>query len=1099
MIRKINKGELPGFSIKFARVIFLILFLLLSTGSVNSQQELKFTSNLTSESGLSLNVITKILQDKRGFLWFGTYNGLNRYDGYNFKVFTPEPGNPRSICGFLISALYEDRQGNIWIGTNTGLCRYDWRTEEFTTYKNDPTNPNSLSNNSVLSIFEDRSGSLWIGTLNGLNQLNRQSNDFSVRIKVSDEININSLNSVTSVVEDKRGNIWFGTWKGLTKLQRRDGKLITFKLPERINSNTLLYNQISQLLIDNEENLWIATNNDQGVYKYSLERNTFIHYFNNPADANSLSSNQANVLCLDRQGNIWIGTLNGLNKYDPQKGFIKYFHDPSLNNTLINNNISSIIEDQTGLFWIGTERGISRAYIPINDFKYTELYSKNPDGVLERGRIFSVCLDNEGNFWLGSTLGLFTLDKESENVIPLRRFKGKEILMSENNIRSICQDKSGTVWMGSVGSGLSSFNVNTGENKLFRYNDDDTESLSNNGVISLCIDRNQNVWAGTWWGLNKLDNQTGKFRRYTNFSNNLCWVIFSDSDGKIWVGTDGGGVNELNPEADTFNNYLNGKRVISIYESHDGILWFGTTEGLFSYSRKDQKFSEYKKENGLQSNVINSICEDNFGNLWFSSDNGLFKYDRNNEIFRNYDKRSGLTETEFSSNSAVKSRNGDLFFGGVIGLFHFSPGKIQDQYPDANVVLTDLKIYNQSVPISRDGKSILNESITVSKSIEIPFGSDVISIDFALLDYFDIHKNKFRYFLEGFDKEWNEIGLRNSATYTNLPPGEYAFKVRASNDIGFKSYKETSVNIIIIPAFYQTWIFRIIAMIILILGVFLLIKYRTGKIQKQNIILENRVIERTKDLDKTIHELNLEIATKNKFFSIIAHDLRSPFTAMLGFSKHLVDEIENISKDELKLIAESILKSTSLTFSLLENLLLWARIQTGRIEYTPEIINLDKLLHKTTELLKHNAENKGLEIIINNHNATNVYADPNMVETILRNLLSNAIKFSNEGGEISITTKDADKYVLISVKDNGIGMSEEKIIRMFEIGYNISSLGTRNEKGSGLGLILCKEFIEHNGGTINIKSKVGEYSEISFTLPKRQEQIKDMLVSADAK
>ena len=1075
----------------FFKVLPLLFFLsTFSFDNIAQKNELQFTSHLTVEDGLSLNVLTGIIQDKRGFLWFGTYDGLNRYDGYNFKNFTEEPDNPKSISNFLISSLLEDSKGYIWVGTNNGLNRYDWKTEEFKRYIANPSEPNSLSHNHILCIYEDKSGGIWIGTSNGLNKYNRDTDDFTVSTNISDEINENSLNSVTSIVEDNDANIYLGTWKGLTKIQGNNGNIITIPLPEAISRSALLYNRISKLIIDNDKNLWIATNNGQGVYKYNLVSEKLSQYFNEPSDPNSLSDNQANTLLLDKSGRIWIGTENGLNMYSGGEKFIRYTHDPSQYFSIISNCVYSVIEDQTGLFWIGTDRGISRAYLPINDFNFANLYYKNSDGTLGSNRINALYCDKPGHLWIGSPQGLFTFDEISKKIIPLNTFNEKKITVSNNNIRSICRDNFGNMWLGTNGGGLNCFNIYTGENILYHYDDSDPESLSNNGVISLCIDKDENVWAGTWWGLNLLNKETGKFERFTNFFSNLCWVLYSDSEGKLWIGTDGGGVNEMNPESKTTTNYLNGLRVISIYESFDGMMWFGTTEGLRSYNRKTGKFETFTKVNGLPSNAINSICEDNLGNIWISTDKGFSKYDRNNNLFRNYDKRNGLSNPEFSVNAAAKSKNGDLYFGGLTGLLYFSPGKIQDQFIDANVVLTDFKIYNQSVPISNDGNSVLKESITVAKSVQIPYGNDVLSIDFALLDYYNVNRNKFMYILEGFDKEWNDIGTRNSATYTNLPPGEYKFHVRASNDAGFKNFKETSVDITIIPAYYQTWLFRIIFFVIIVVGLLFFIRIRTNAMRRRNLILENKVIERTQDLDKTINELNLEIATKNKFFSIIAHDLRSPFTAMLGFSKHLVDEIESLSREELHLIAESIYKSTSLTFGLLENLLHWARIQTGKIEFKPIELKIKDMLEKTTELYKGNAENKGINITIETTKNISVYADSNMVETVLRNLLSNSIKFTNEGGEIIVGVADIGNFVEISVKDTGVGIPQEKIDKMFEVGQSSSTLGTRNEKGSGLGLILCKEFIEYNSGTIRVDSKEGKYSKISFTLPKYKDQQK---------
>jgi signal transduction histidine kinase len=413
---------------------------------------------------------------------------------------------------------------------------------------------------------------------------------------------------------------------------------------------------------------------------------------------------------------------------------------------------------------------------------------------------------------------------------------------------------------------------------------------------------------------------------------------------------------------------------------------------------------------------------------------------------------------------------------------YFNPDIIKDEYLTAPVVFTDLKIYNQSVPISANG--ILKESITGTNDIYIPHGNDVITFEYALLDYFDVKRNTFSYKLDGFDIDWNSVGPRNSATYTNLPPGEYTFSVRATNNNGVKNEQEASIKVIIVPAFYQTLLFRLTIGFGLLFIVIMIYQIRTRAIKKQNKILEKKVTERTKDLDKTIKELNQEIASKDKFFSIIAHDLRSPFVALLGFSNHMVEEINNLSKDEMQVMAENILKSVKLTFGLLENLLQWARIKTGRINFEPEVLNLKIIFDKVVELFLGIAQSKDITLAVDISTNLYVFADLNMVETILRNLISNSIKFTDRGGKITISATEENNFARIRVKDTGIGINTDKLEKLFQINENISTAGTQNESGSGLGLILCKEFIEINKGQISVNSSIGKGSEFSFILPK---------------
>ena len=1059
------------------------------------ETEFQFT-NYTAEDGLSLSAVTKIIQDDKGFLWFGTYNGLNRYDGYNFKIFLPDPSNSGSISNHSIWALLKDSKGFIWVGTLDGLNKYDLKTEQFYKYKNNPNDTTSISDNDITSIFEDKSGTLWIGTTNGLNKYNRENDNFTVIKKVSDRFNENSLNTVTCIQEDYLGNLWLGTWNGLTCMHK-NGKIIKQFFSENNDSKIINYREIPSLIEDNENNLWIGTDGN-GLKKYNPKTGKIITYSSKPGDPHTLSNSSISVMFKDKSGNFWLGTRDGLNLYNYKNDcFTRILHDPQKPLSIISNNILSINEDNNGLIWIGSADGLSRFYQPNNKFNYFPQGNQKSDNNLISNRVHSMCLDNSGNIWVATFEGLDEIINGKNLVVHKRSKPGNKNSLNENFLMSVLADHLGYIWAGTSNSGLNKYNPKTGKFIVYKYNHNDNNSLSNNGVVSLCEDHNGHIWAGTWWGLNCLDTKSGKFNRLFHDPanpNSLCqdavWTVFEDSKGMMWFGTDGGGASEFNPRTNKFItfsrdssnlNHISENRVFSILESHDGIIWLGTSDGLNAYNRTTGKITIYTKSNGLPGNSISSILEDNEGCLWIGTDNGLSKFNRKKGIFINYTKRNGLKDLEFVQNVTSKSKKGTLYFACKSGIVYFNPENIKDENLQAQLVLTDLKIFNQSVPITKEG--ILKESITGIKSIAIPSGNSVITLEFALLDYFDVKKNTFRYKLEGFDNDWNNVGSRNNATYTNLPPGEYTFFVRASNSNGIKNEKEASLNIVIIPKFYQTWWFSLFVGIGSLLIVILIFKVRTHSIEKRNKVLENSVIERTKDLDKTINELNLEIASKDKFFSIIAHDLRSPFMALLGYSTHMVEEISFLSKQEISTIAGNILKSTKNTFDLLENLLQWARIKTGKITFEPEEIDLKKTVEETAELFKNNAASKGISITSDVDIDVMIFADLNMVETILRNLISNSIKFTKKGGTINISAKAKKDFVTISVSDTGEGMSQDKINRLFQIGQDISTSGTQNEKGSGLGLILCKEFIELNNSEITVKSKQGEGSEFSFILP----------------
>ncbi len=832
-----------------------------------NDDELKF-SHLTAEDGLSLNVITQIIQDSRGFLWIGTVNGLNRYDGYNFKLFLPDPSNSKSISSHSIRSIIEDSKGFIWIGTDNGLNKYDFRTDEFYKYKANRKEHNSLSKNSVYSIFLDKEGVVWIGTSNGLNRYNRKDDNFTVIKKVNEKLNPDSLNSVSCIAEDHAENLWLGTWNGLTCM-RKDGKIIKQFLHEDSNTKTIASNHITTLFVDDDDNVWIGS--DQGLDKYNIQTGAITHYISKLKKTGTISDNYLNTIFQDKAKNIWVGTKNGLNEFEPKSDdFKRIMHDPLKPLSIINNEINCLTQDNTGIIWIGTSGGISWFFNPLNKFNSYHEDKLNPSKSLNSNFVTSVFSNKEGNIWVGTVEGLNEIDKAGSRIIDYSHFSNDTNSLSNKYVMSVIEDHTGLIWIGTNGGGLNCYNPSTGNYKTYLHNEHDIYSLSNNGVVSIFEDREGYIWIGTWWGLNRFDKKTGKFLRYLPNTQNphsirhtIVWVIFEDSRNMLWFGTDGGGVSEFNPVTSTFTNFyrdssatgnnISGNRVISLFESNDGNMWFGTTEGLSEYSPGTGKFKIYNEKSGLLGILINGIQEDKKGNLWISTEKGLAKLDRKTGRFYCFTQRSGLYTMEFTPNASGKSKDGLLYFGSRDGLIYFNPDEIKTENLSVPIVFSDLKIYNQSVPITTDG--ILHESISSTNVIKIPQSSVVITLEFTLLDYFNIKGNNFSYKLNGFDADWNNIGNRNTATYTNLPPGIYNLFVKATNNDGVTSKNDASLQIIILPAFYQTWWFKIVLGLGLTLITILVIQVRTHQVQKQNKILESRVAEHTKDLKERSGEL----------------------------------------------------------------------------------------------------------------------------------------------------------------------------------------------------------------------------------------------------
>jgi len=1051
----------------------LIIFTFFFNSKIISQYTELYFSHITTEDGISTNGVITIFQDSRGFMWFGTYNGLNRYDGYNVKTFLPESDNPTSISNHSITSIVEDKDGNLWIATIDGLNKFNRKTEEFTVYKNNPDNPNSISSNNIITLYIDKNGTLWAGTLNGLNKYNKEKDNFSVIKKVSDRLNPDSLNSVVCIEEDHKGNLWLGTWNGLTCMTK-DGKVIKQIFAQPPNYKNFDYRIISSLLIDNK-NLWIGLSN-KGIAKYDLSSDKIKFYKSAKNNPSTLSDDHVNIIFKDKENNIWVGTDNGLNKYlHSTDSFLRILHDPNKTFSIIDNNILSITQDNTGIIWVGTGGGISKTFFPKNNF---HLLNKNISN-----RLTAIFINKNDDIWLGSLDGLYKI--ENSRITHFESNQKIRNSLSDNYIMSVYEDSEGFVWIGTNYNGLNKYDPKTGNFKLFTYDINDNTSISNNGITSICEDSHGNLWFSTWWGLNKFDKKTAKFYRYFHDNNNpnslphdLVWVVYEDSRGMIWVGTDGGGAGMLNPKTNKFTNFtrssqeslrISENRVFAIFESSDGVIWFGTSDGLSYYDYKTNKTKIYRTKDGLPGNIINGIIEDNNGNLWLTSDKGLSKFDRKTETFYNYTIRNGLPAVGFAQNFSAKSKNGNLYFACGGGLLYFNPDSIKEQYLTAPVVFTDLKVFNKSVPI-RKNNSFLKESITEAKSITIPHGKDVITIEFALLGFYNVIKNHYSYKLEGFDINWNNVGNRNSATYTNLPPGDYKFIVKAFNTDGIRNERQASLRITILPAFYQTVWFKLLSVAVLILIVVLYINFRTRAIRKQNRILEEKITERTKNLNDTIKKLNIEIEERIKAEEKVKSSLQE--------KEILLKEIHHRVKNNLQVVSSLLyLQSINLKD---ENVINAFRESQNRIKCMALIheklyksenlsrISFEDYIKSLVDELKKSFVSKDRKIdIIIKAKEINLSLDTALsCGLIINELITNSFKYAFPDSfvkenyelkiEIEVNRIDSNKYLMV-VRDNGIGLPKD-----FKI-----------ENSDSLGMKLINSIVNQLNGNIEINSENG--------------------------
>ncbi|MCP2606550.1 ATP-binding protein [Candidatus Aminicenantes bacterium AC-708-I09] len=820
-----------------------------------------------------------IIQDKQGFMWFGTEDGLNRYDGYEFKVYRNDHDNLNSLNYNYIKVIYEDSKGNLWIGTyGGGLDKFNPQQEKFIHYKYEVDNPYSLSNNYVTSIFEDKFGVLWIGTEEGLNKFDSKKGRF-IRYK-HDINNPDSLSSdfITCIYEDSKGILWIGTENGLNKFDRENERFIHY-FHEPKNPHSISNNYIYSIYEDHLGNLWIGTYGG-GLNRFDRKTGKFIHYKYNARNPNSLSNNYVRVIYEDSSGTLWIGTEDGLNQFNRKsENFFRFKHRPYDLNSLSNNEIYSIFEDRAGVLWIGTRVGLNKLNQKSKQFIHYYSIPNDPNS-LSNNYVRAIYEDDDGILWIGTYGGLNKFNRKKGIFKHYIANPNDLTSLSSNRVMAICGDGPNILWIGTE-NGLNKFNKKTEKFIHFKSEIGNPWSLSSNFIRVVYKDRDGNLWIGTDNGLNKFERKTGKFIHYkhnpkdpNSISNNFIYSIFEDSRGTLWIGTLKG-LNKFDRKKNIFKKYfvipgdsrsLNNNEILSIYEDSRGILWVGTAEGLNKFDRNREIFTHYTTKDGLPNNLIYDILEDREGNLWLSTNKGLSKFNPVQEKFRNYDVSDGLQSNEFSKGACFKSKSGEMFFGGINGFNSFYPEKIKDNPYPPQIVITDFKVFNKSISIGEkfDGMIILEKSITNTKEIILSHKHRFFSIEFSALHFVSPKKNQYAYKMEGFDREWNYVGNRNFATYTNLPPGEYTFRVKASNSDGVWNDEGLSLKIKILPPFWMTWWFRGIILIFILVALISAYHARTYAIRKRAHHLERVIGRRTSELERVNEELRKEIIERKR-------------------------------------------------------------------------------------------------------------------------------------------------------------------------------------------------------------------------------------------
>jgi signal transduction histidine kinase/ligand-binding sensor domain-containing protein/AraC-like DNA-binding protein len=1045
-----------------------------------------YFTHLSYEQGLSNSSILNILQDYRGYMWFGTRDGLNRYDGREMTVFRNVQGDSGSISGNYITSLCEDQEHNLWIGTLNGLNCFDRRTNKFTRYVRTEGNAKSLLNNAVNCVYEDNGHHLWVCSSGGLSLFNRETNDFTSFRPGARYPDYQENDKINYMYQDSRGALWLASNQGLLSF---DPVNRTFnKYPAAAGS------PIINCMREMDGQLWLGTQNS-GIILFDITKKVVTAtYQHDDKNESSLSNNMVISMFADRENRLWIGTVNGgLNLYNEAKHCFYYYKDePENKESLSKRNVSSIFEDNEGNLWVGTSRGGLNIFAPHgNKFK---LYQARFTGSsLSYNDVQAFCEDWTGNVWIGTDGGgLNYFDRKKNTFTYYRHDPFNKRSLGADEITHIMQDSRNNIWVSTWGGGLNLLDRAKGDFTRFMHDPHDSSSIGSNHVQKTFEDSHGNIWVATYYGgLNLLDPKTRKFRRIisdptneSSFYGNDVVSIAEDKSGHLWFGTNDGGLNCYDTDTRHFYHYFNNLQskvdLRILFVDSKGRVWVGQ-EGLYLFDPVQNSFSIATTEAGLSAEFIKGITEDARHNLWISSSHGLTEFNPDSGSFKAFNTRDGLQGMEFEENAYLKTKDGEMFFGGINGFNTFYPDQIVVNRFIPPVYITELQIFNKKI-VPGTASSILKSDISLTDQITLSYKQSSIAFKFAALNYSNPGNNEYAYKLERFDKDWHYTNNENKANYTNLDPGEYYFRVKASNNDGIWNEKGSSLRIVITPPFWKTGWFLTLLSVFITGGLYTFYRFKRRS--------QSRKMEERKRED--ILRMQLQ------FFTNISHEFRTPLSLIIGPSERLLKEDKTTA---FRNYHQSIYKNANRLMSLINELMDFRKLEVGALKLHVSPGNFNLFLEEISEEFYDWADDKNIRFTVKlNQAIPDVWFDRQVLEKIVLNLLSNSFKYTASGGTITLELLDsilhlqpsfagemvllneykAKDYVYIRIIDNGIGISKESIKNLFERYYRIADY----HLGSGIGLAFVKSLTFLHKGNILVYSERHKGTEIIIAIPR---------------
>jgi ligand-binding sensor domain-containing protein/signal transduction histidine kinase/CheY-like chemotaxis protein len=1025
---------------------------------------------LTTSHGLSHNTVYSVAQDSTGFIWIGTREGLNRYDGSSITTLYADLKDSSRLSSNHITALEAGDNGVLHVGTANGFHLYNSRHQTFKKIYAGIENVGYVN-----KILKSGDGRFLVGGGEGLFMLS------------ADHTNLETLlldHVVLDITEFKRGIFLVATLHKVIMINEHGEILKEYTSVLNAKGQTVsLSENVFCIYKDSRDNVWLGSKKN-GLFQYNFSEDTFeprvvSHQFN------TLEANAVRVIAEDAKGKLWLGTEWGVFIYDggESRHYTQSFDQSPY--TLSDKAIYEIYRSREGIMWIGTYFGGVNSVKP-QEKGFKSLTSDGGSKKLSGKAISDIIQDKNKNLWIATEDGGVNIWNRKQNQLQYLKSDVGTTRLNVNNVHALYEDDDGAFWIGTFLGGVNKYNPKTKSINVFKKNQEEESAFTNNMVYAIYKDTHGDTWIGTTGGLHKFNKSKGTYESFHPelFNGKFIYEIYADRSGEVWICVmDSDGLYRYNPDTDTFTGMKTHEVLgstpgfISVREDSKGRMWFGTvSRGLIKLDKATGNFKTYTVADGLPNNYVYRILEDGGGNLWMSTNRGLARFDPEVEEFTNYNISHGLPNNQFNYKSAFKDADGWMYFGTVNGLCYFHPDSLMLNKVAPATYLADLKLFNKSVSIASSG--LLQNSINNTSEITLAYNENVITVDFGAINYYSSGSNQYAYYLQGFEADWNYVNDKNSATYTNLSPGTYIFKVKAANNDGVWADEAKQIKLIVLPPFWLTkWAMLVYA--ILIVGVFFLYRYILSYRNQARMALQLERIEREKINEINQHKLN--------FFTYISHEFKTPLTLIIAaIDKHLH---ENPLQEIYTTGYASIKRNAKRLHFLIEQLMEFRRVETdhARINYVKG--DIIRFLNDTFLAFAPLFNKKNIRFYFNTDTSVfHAFFDADKLEKIVTNLVSNAAKYTSAEGSIEmdvlVKAEAGDKpdQLRIMIGDTGAGMSSEELQNVFTAFYQ-TEVGRKSGSGTGIGLALVKSLTDFLSGTIQIESKQAVGTQVVLTIP----------------